>query len=1090
MRAELIGVKNFSALEAAIQHVSHELNTRLVNPNEVSHANLTVLRTWLLQIQQQAGVDLTINELVHDTQDISYQELYAQTTDLVARMAQQVSTIKANIEDQFVFADETLQSSTIAKEAVQAIFEHEKHQALQTKSGRIIPPGSIYQVQDDAGKTYLIALREGMFSQLDYDSTTNNSVTLNIIHNSAVPSNALEISRIVKQQDNELLIKPTEQKVKAINNLQAGEQGKTLLINDTAPLGTPLSAWLKSREPSPNMLERVSLNVRLDIAAQLVQLVHQLHTANPPLIHQAINPDNVYLLYDEHAKKFTVSLRNGNELSMMSDDMPKTTTISAHSAPETGSYLQDGIAHDNFGLGAVLANIIAASDEPTAKRKQKLDAKQEQASKLSNIDRLHQLKSVLNVPVDLTSVTSELQQSQLTKFQQNAIQEQLVALLSQNFNFDAFDIPPDVPSERASIGLTEISAILQTSAHELRASVAQKTHNSVALQVEGKLPETLSIQNLQAATNAMVIGAQLDKAQRVFPSFVLDLNADELSTAEQARLKKVLEIESQKVLDSGSGHIIPAGTNYFIKNAQGQTEKVILNNTLISRESYRYPGQARFETVSDHVLGRGAFGTVTKAAKKYKLGETGELQKGDAKKIIKFVDQESQNDTIVQKWLTDTVAPEKIGFAQYDKFFQRENSDKPDHKGRIAQTALGTRYNAEQNRMVRTVAFTQPFFEGVSLDRLLQQGLPHDESFRLQLVKNLVEILVKLEQAGVVHHDFNPGNLIVNPNTAEVYLVDFGLARTVGSNNYSQFVVEMMPPELVVPGYRNQPGYDEFSMGIIILAVLNNFQGNLLDKNTANNLSSPLHQRVGKSWEQIAEGLKQKQTLIPTEEIFKHVDKNQPQFALLDPDERATIRNLVDILLSPDVRKRENLDLNAQLTLLETLTQKYPYQALNAEQKNLDNILSQNNYADIEIVDSVVSNTGTDELNSDVDNMNSIFIEEERNTAKSLVKRKLGFDFSALRQEDNHSFIGSYVATGTRAESQNIASQHQDLVPESRDANNNAQSSEKLHNPELSKFANITMQEVDSKNLQVVESKIDDTDSENYEEINSTVPKR
>ncbi|GAB4222803.1 MAG: hypothetical protein Tsb005_15820 [Gammaproteobacteria bacterium] len=1028
MQAKLIGVKNFSVLEETIQYASRELNTNLAFPTEENLQNLNILRAQLFEAQQVAGLDLTMEYLQRDTSGLIYQDLYTDTVKIIQYMAEQVANIQTRIEDRLVLDDKTLQGPEIMRQAAQAIFEHEKQQAEQANVGRVVVAGNIYQLNDDVGNSYFVTLGQTMISELQ-TGVDGKSVNLHI-NDRLTKDGQLNIARTIKEKDGNLIIENQNYPVKEfLPPENTAQPVPTIYIAEQSSTSLSLKKWLETPPQEQRaLLQKIPIYVRLEIAAQLAQLVEQLHQADPPVVHRSIDLDNINLNYDNQSKTFTLSLITADTLSVVHGDMTEVGP-NEFSPPEQIAFPAGGIASDNYALGAVIANIIAGNKRPTDARQQEYARLEQQADQLNEQQTADRLQAMLDIPIDLRPVNEAIKPLALS--QRDAVLENLHSLVDPNKRIGSLEAAEALAKERAQVDLNSVSNVLHESAEafkqqiiDRRQNAAQPTDNSAYLQTKVNAVENRyflaqeSMLTAQAVNSTMPL-SEFNNAQPITAKFVVDLNADSLSEVDQARIKHVLAIETKRMQDSGTGYIIPAGTHYFIENNQGQVEKVVLGNSLISRESYRHPGQARFETVSDQVLGAGHFGEVVKAAKKYKLSEEGELRVGDAKKIIKYVDQESENNAIIQDWTTHTIAPEKVGFAQYDKFFQRESSDKPAHNGRIAQTALGSRYNTKQGTMVRTVVFTQPFFQGVSLNSLLQQGLPQDESFRIQLVKNLVEILVKLQEANVVHHDFNPGNLIVNPETAEVYLVDFGLARAVGSEQSSLFVYSMVPPEIVTLGYKNQPGYDAFSMGIIILTILTNFTGKLLED--VDNENSPLYERLRKSVDEIIKGLKQNETFISTDKIFNYVNSNLADTNVLQEDERATIKELVNILLSPDVKARENLDLTSSLMFLEQLAEKYPVQSVNVVHEGVNNLEIANNIPVvnnyIESVDEenfILNDNQTtpsendqlvDELNQTIWNdehsiIKSIYIEKEDNIDENIGTLQSNIDVAQNSQID------------------------------------------------------------------------------------------
>ncbi len=79
---------------------------------------------------------------------------------------------------------------------------------------------------------------------------------------------------------------------------------------------------------------------------------------------------------------------------------------------------------------------------------------------------------------------------------------------------------------------------------------------------------------------------------------------------------------------------------------------------------------------------------------------------------------------------------------------------------------------------------TMPFVDGVELASILkanEYGLPVEQV--LAVARGVVAGLVAAHHAGVVHRDLKPANIMVDSNTGEALIMDFGIARSTGSSS-------------------------------------------------------------------------------------------------------------------------------------------------------------------------------------------------------------------------------------------------------------------------------------------------------------------
>lgn len=86
----------------------------------------------------------------------------------------------------------------------------------------------------------------------------------------------------------------------------------------------------------------------------------------------------------------------------------------------------------------------------------------------------------------------------------------------------------------------------------------------------------------------------------------------------------------------------------------------------------------------------------------------------------------------------------------------------------------------------RTLVILLEDFSGESLERWRQQQsdfYPMPSANFLRLAIAITDILGKIHAANVIHKNINSSNIVLNPNTGVVKMIDFGIATRLGRTN-------------------------------------------------------------------------------------------------------------------------------------------------------------------------------------------------------------------------------------------------------------------------------------------------------------------
>ncbi len=118
---------------------------------------------------------------------------------------------------------------------------------------------------------------------------------------------------------------------------------------------------------------------------------------------------------------------------------------------------------------------------------------------------------------------------------------------------------------------------------------------------------------------------------------------------------------------------------------------------------------------------------------------------------------------------------------------------------------------------------TMDYVDGKSLRDLLKERGRLDEPAVLALLRPIAEALAAAHQAGVVHRDLKPGNILVD-SSDRPHISDFGLARSIASSRATEAGAVVGTPDYLSPeqakGENVDARTDVYALGIIVFEML------------------------------------------------------------------------------------------------------------------------------------------------------------------------------------------------------------------------------------------------------------------------------
>ncbi|MFD0467666.1 serine/threonine-protein kinase [Nonomuraea thailandensis] len=167
------------------------------------------------------------------------------------------------------------------------------------------------------------------------------------------------------------------------------------------------------------------------------------------------------------------------------------------------------------------------------------------------------------------------------------------------------------------------------------------------------------------------------------------------------------------------------------------------------------------------------------------LGRLGEGGQG-----VVYLAKDHSGHNVAVKWLRPDLSGDQVSVERFLREVQVAQQVAPF----CTAAVLGT--GVEQDRPF----IVSEFIEGPSLQRVVQEEGPRTGSVLHRLAIGTATALAAIHQAGIVHRDFKPANVIIGADGPRV--IDFGIARALNATStISSMVVgtpSYMPPEQVM----------------------------------------------------------------------------------------------------------------------------------------------------------------------------------------------------------------------------------------------------------------------------------------------------
>jgi len=246
---------------------------------------------------------------------------------------------------------------------------------------------------------------------------------------------------------------------------------------------------------------------------------------------------------------------------------------------------------------------------------------------------------------------------------------------------------------------------------------------------------------------------------------------------------------------------IPAG-DYTINGIKFTLQRSLLRRT---REVFGLSKpQIKFDVLNqDEPLAQGGFGVVYAIEKSITLGSRFLHIKDDNKHVVKltFESALSLNDKPIDATTFKEAQSERDNLNKSDRFHLKE-------------------FQHIINNDIAINFLTMRQFTGTTLHEILpgNEKLTTDQRFRLTIAL-LRALKEQVHDLGLIHRDIKPSNIIVNLETMEVNIIDFGLSIENKSNNNNSAQTghyQHVSPEIINGSRTINEKSDIFSMGRVL----------------------------------------------------------------------------------------------------------------------------------------------------------------------------------------------------------------------------------------------------------------------------------
>lgn len=181
---------------------------------------------------------------------------------------------------------------------------------------------------------------------------------------------------------------------------------------------------------------------------------------------------------------------------------------------------------------------------------------------------------------------------------------------------------------------------------------------------------------------------------------------------------------------------------------------------------------------------------------------------------------------LIQRLRKDDLADSKNKFNEIKKRFVIEAKMYGKINHRHIVKILDTGFITNESNDIEIPFIVMNYIRGASLADVLKREAPFEVNRALDIAKSLLSVIDVIHQHNIIHRDIKPANIMIEEETGEAILIDFGIAKDiVGGTRLTTTGAFLgspvyMAPEQFTDSSKVGPEIDTYAFGVVLYEML------------------------------------------------------------------------------------------------------------------------------------------------------------------------------------------------------------------------------------------------------------------------------